>query len=59
MDLDLNNNTAQSLDSSGIPITHTHTYSHHQSHLESFNIASDQADQAETFEDKLQIKKKK
>jgi hypothetical protein len=32
---------------------------HHQSHLESSNTVSDQTDQAETFEDKLQTKKKK
>jgi hypothetical protein len=46
-------NTPQRLDWIWIPHTH------HQSHLESSNTVSDQTDQAETFEDKLQQKRQK
>jgi hypothetical protein len=46
-------NTSQSLVSTEI------NQIHNQSHVESPNTASDQADQAETFENKLQIKKEK
>jgi hypothetical protein len=57
VDWNLNSNIPQTLVSNEVPITHAH--SQHQFHLESSNTASDQVDQAKTFEDKLQIKKEK